>query len=316
MIIDTNETLINCACSKYPEPPTSHFRFGTTIVEIKFELIVRTKRGFPFLLYNCARSTAGFRTCYPCPDLRALPSSLRRSLRSVDFTSEVIDPFYAAGLISLAQKQLEFSNRLGKPPPDIFKVHHVPLDSKFWHVLTIVLQVYLITPHPSSAAVYLYIADFPLSYMVALQDPRLEVTQNVVIARELIELPTLPVDDRDITSGRFLVVLAQILDEADSHERPLSRWFQSKQHVETIYRLRYQEFEKSSKRLGIQMVPERLLGKRNQWRRINTGIRRLRTNVLFLHHCRSSSDHWFLRKLDYVSSLRPRIRMCLVPRVV
>lgn len=191
-----------------------------------------------------------------------------------------------------------------------------PLTRNFGMVLTVMLQAYLITPHSSSAAVYLYIANFPLSYMVALQDPRLEVTQTVVITRELIELPTLSGDDRDITGGRFLTVLARILDEADSHERPLSKWFQSKQHTETTYDLRYQKFKKFSKRLDIQMVPERLLGKRKQWRRINTGIRKLRTNVLFLHHCRCSSDYWFLRKLDYVSSLRPRIRMCLVPRVV
>lgn len=189
-----------------------------------------------------------------------------------------------------------------------------PLTRNFGTALIIMLQVYLITPHPSSAAVYLYIAYFPLSYMVALRDPRLEVTQTVVITRELIELPTPPADDRDITGGRFLTVLARILDEADSHERPLSRWFQSKQRAEKTYHLRYQKFEIFSKQLDIQMVPERLLGKRNRWRRINTGIRKLGTNVLFLHHCRRSSDHWFLRKLDYVSSLRPRIRMCLVPR--
>lgn len=120
--------------SKHPETPTSHFRFGTTIVEIKSELIFHTKRGFPFLLYNCARSTAGFRTCYPCPNLRSLPSFLRRSLSSLDFTSEVIDPFYAAGLISLAQKQLKRSSRLDKPLPDIFKVHHAPLRSQPGHV--------------------------------------------------------------------------------------------------------------------------------------------------------------------------------------
>lgn len=71
---------------------------------------------------------------------------------------------------------------------------------------------------------YVYVANFPLSYMAALQDPRLEVTQNVVITRELIKLPTSPPENGgDITDGRFLAVLAQMLEEADSHERPFSR---------------------------------------------------------------------------------------------
>lgn len=121
--------LTNYTSSGQPEPPSSQFCFGTTVVRVKSELIVRTKRGFPFLLYNCARSTTGFRTCFPCPDLRSLPRSIRKSLGSVDFTSEMIDPFYVAGLISLAQKQLKFSNYLDKPPPDIFKVRLVSIRS-------------------------------------------------------------------------------------------------------------------------------------------------------------------------------------------
>lgn len=153
--------------------------------------------------------------------------------------------------------------------------------------------------------------------MAALQDPRLEVTQNVVITRELIKLPTSPPENGgDITDGRFLAVLAQMLEEADSHERPFSRWFRSKQLAKMTKHLRYQRFEEMAKRLDVQMVPKRLLGKRKQWRKINTGIKRVRTNVLFLHHCRRFSDQLILRKLDYVSSLRPQIRMCLVPRVI
>lgn len=152
--------------------------------------------------------------------------------------------------------------------------------------------------------------------MAALQDPRLEVTQTVVITRELIKLPTSPAEDGDITDGRFLAVLAQMLEEADSHERPFSRWFQSKQLAKMTKRLRYQKFEKMAKRLDVQMVPQRLLGNRKQWRKINTGIKRVRANVLFLHHCRRFSDQLILRKLDYVSSLRPQIRMYLVPRTI
>lgn len=171
------------------------------------------------------------------------------------------------------------------------------------------------TPHQSSAAVYMYVANFPLSYMIALQDPRLEVPQPVIITRELVELPAAPAEDEgDITGGRFLTILAQILEEADSQERPFSRWFQSKKHAETTKRLRYQRFESIAKRPNIQMVPERLLGKRKKWRRIKCGIKRLRTNVLFPHHYRRSSDQSILRKLDHISSLRPQVRMCLIPR--
>lgn len=133
IIVRINARLISCASSEQSEPPTSQFRFGTTIARIKSELIVRTKRGFPFLLYNCARSTTGFRACYPCPDLRSLPRSVRRSLRSVDFTLEVVDPFHVAGLISLAQKQLRLLNYLDKPPPDVFKVHRAPIHLEHEH---------------------------------------------------------------------------------------------------------------------------------------------------------------------------------------
>lgn len=163
----------------------------------------------------------------------------------------------------------------------------------------------------------MYVAKFPLSYMIALQDPRLEVEQHVTITRELIEVPAAPADDEgDTTDGRFLAVLAQILQEADSYERPFSRWFQSKKLAETTKHLRYQKFEKMAKRLNIQIVPERLFGRRKEWRKIKGGIKRLRTNILFPHHCRRSSDQSILRKLDYVSSLRPLIRMCLVPRIL
>lgn len=175
-------------------------------------------------------------------------------------------------------------------------------------------QVYLVTPHLSSAAVYMYVANFPLSYMIALQDPRLEVTQPVIITRELIELPVAPAEDGgNITDGRFLTMLAKILEEADSHERPFSRWFQSKEHAETTKRLRYQKSESMAKRPNMQMVPERLLGKTKKWRKIKCGIKRLRVNVLFPHHYRRPSDQSILRKLDHVSSLRPPIRMCLAP---
>lgn len=161
----------------------------------------------------------------------------------------------------------------------------------------------------------MYIANFPLSYMIALQDPRLEATQSVIITRELVELPAAPAEDGDgITGGRFLAILTQILEEADNHERPFSRWFQSKKHAETTKLLRYQRAESIAQQPNIQMVPERLLGGRKKWRKIKCGIKRLRTNVLFPHNYRRSPDQSILRKLDHTSSLRPLVRMCLVPR--
>lgn len=182
----------------------------------------------------------------------------------------------------------------------------------------VVWQAYLIIPHPSAAAVYVYMAKFPLGYLTVLRDPCLEVAQDASITRELIELPVLSAADTgDVTEGRFLDVLSQILEEADSHERPFSKWFLSKKRAEAAKRLRYRQFNKMAHRLKIQMIPERLLGKRKGWRTIRRGIRRHRKGVLFPRHRGAFMQlQSALRKLDYISSLRPRIPMCLVPRNV
>lgn len=81
-------------------------------------------------------------------------------------------------------------------------------------------KVHLISPHPSQAAVYHYAAAIPLQYLDALHNPYLKVEKTVIITRQLVDLPALPITGRNIiTDGPFLGLVARILGEALDYEK-------------------------------------------------------------------------------------------------
>lgn len=81
-------------------------------------------------------------------------------------------------------------------------------------------KVHLISPQPSQAAVYHYAAEIPLQYLDALHNPYLKVEKTVIITRQLVGLPALPITGQNmITDGPFLRLMAQILEEALDYEK-------------------------------------------------------------------------------------------------
>lgn len=81
-------------------------------------------------------------------------------------------------------------------------------------------KVHLISPHPSEAAVYYYAAEIPLQYLDALHNPHLKVEKTVTITRQTVYLPALPTTGGGVvTDGPFLVLVAQILEEALNYEK-------------------------------------------------------------------------------------------------
>lgn len=186
---------------------------------------MRTKKGFPFLLYNCAGNTSSLR--HDFPNTRAgcdIEWSLKQALGALDFKFESIDPYDVAGLIALAQEQQALFYRSKQAAPEVLKVRRLVILVAGLTYAYGSVKVYLIVPHPSLAAVYLYTAKFPLSYLGALRDPELEVTETVTITREFVELPVPPATGQTtITSGLFLDMLAQVLGEALEHDRFISK---------------------------------------------------------------------------------------------
>lgn len=184
---------------------------------------MRTKKGFPFLMYNCAERISSLRRDFP--KTRAginIEWRLRRAVVALDFQSELIDPYDVAGLIALAQEQRAVFFRLNQTTPEILKVGFISLavQRKYW-VFTISSKVHLISPHPSHAAVYHYTAKIPLQYLNALHNPRIKVEKTVLITRQLVDLPTVPPPrESTIKGGPFLDMVAQILEEALDYEKP------------------------------------------------------------------------------------------------
>lgn len=89
-------------------------------MQIHPELIVRTKKGLPFLMYNCAERISSLRRQFP--ETRAgsdIEWRLKRAVVSLDFKFELIDPYNVAGLVALAQEQ---RLRFGQTAPEILKV--------------------------------------------------------------------------------------------------------------------------------------------------------------------------------------------------
>lgn len=86
-------------------------------------MVVRTKKGIPFLMYNCAERTSALRRDFPSTRAGSgIELSLKRSVRRLDFKFELIDPYDVAGLIALAQEQLSVFSRLSQTVPEVFKV--------------------------------------------------------------------------------------------------------------------------------------------------------------------------------------------------
>lgn len=84
---------------------------------------MRTKKGLPFLMYNCAERISSLRCDFP--NTRAgseIEWRLKQTVGFLDFRSELIDPYNVAGLIALAQEQRGVFFGFGQTAPEIFKV--------------------------------------------------------------------------------------------------------------------------------------------------------------------------------------------------
>lgn len=84
---------------------------------------MRTKKGLPFLMYNCAERISSLRCDFP--NTRAgsgIEWRLKQTVGFLDFRSELIDPYNVAGLVALAQEQRGVFFGFGQTAPEIFKV--------------------------------------------------------------------------------------------------------------------------------------------------------------------------------------------------
>ncbi|KAH0607931.1 uncharacterized protein H6S33_001983 [Morchella sextelata] len=165
-------------------------------MQIHPELVIRTRKGFPFLIYNCPGTIytlrQNFTNTHAGADIEWL---LKQTVVNLDFELDVVDPYNVAAALAIAQEQHSWFCRSNLTSPKILKVH-------------------LITPHPTLAAVYFYTVEVPLWYLEALMDPYLKVAGKVQILKEFVELPVPPASGQAvITTGPFLEKIGEILGE-------------------------------------------------------------------------------------------------------
>lgn len=86
------------------------------------DLIVRTKTGFPFLLHNPLATTKELRLKFPHTRAGRHAGGSRRSSAAHNFDPRYIDPYDVAGLLALAQEQLEVLRYHHQPLPHALKV--------------------------------------------------------------------------------------------------------------------------------------------------------------------------------------------------
>lgn len=89
---------------------------------------MRTKKGLPFLMYNCAERISSLRREFPKTRAGSdIEWRLKRVVGSLDFKFELIDPYNVAGIIALAQEQRGAFFRFGQAAPEIFRVRFASL---------------------------------------------------------------------------------------------------------------------------------------------------------------------------------------------
>lgn len=94
------------------------------------------------------------------------------------------------------------------------------------------------TPNPStSGSIYLFAASIPQDYLDAIENLDLEVKENIIISREVVEIPSKDVPASKLGEGDLVERLGEILgnayiyheamrvlqDEKDLHDRKFAR---------------------------------------------------------------------------------------------
>lgn len=83
-------------------------------------------------------------------------------------------------------------------------------------------------------SIWLYTAEFPVSYLYALEEGNLGITEKATIRREFVYLPTRPADGENVEGGRFLGMFVDIFKEAQAIEKSLSEAAQLTQVTEEV----------------------------------------------------------------------------------
>ncbi|KAH0612115.1 uncharacterized protein H6S33_010167 [Morchella sextelata] len=158
----------------FAHSPRLSFTFSNSVTELTPEIVVTTATTkLPFLLYSTRRHTTRVRKELSLG--RCGGSAVKKLLRNTAATKwhTNLDPFDVACLIAMAQEQRS----------------RIRGFAGGWGTDSMVYTVYLIIPN-NRQSLHLFTARIPTSYLDALGNIEIEVTDHLHITRETIPVPS------------------------------------------------------------------------------------------------------------------------------
>lgn len=99
------------------------------------------------------------------------------------------------------------------------------LESQIPNYVLTICQVYLLAPASASVALELFTAHISAGYLAALKNHDLEITDRLVITREIIELPQGDLSAETLSQSALIDKISEILEQAYDHHEIVTKGY-------------------------------------------------------------------------------------------